>query len=841
MVGYLEIFTPFLNRQIHGRGVIINILSLYEDNAEEDIEEALREFREQVKQHTLRSMKAEMAPWTKDYTPELGDINTKLMITKQKNRVHSQSKTVKYGQVFSTNKAMVLAKGGHGTGKTLLSKKIAHDWAKGIFTQFYLVFVVFLDLIGSFTSLEDVIAQQYCHNDTQRQSIKHIFENLGKKCLVIIDVGNENMSNIWSKIPWSKFNFLVTLNHLKDKNIEDRFDTICEIQGFTRTESESLVVKDKSRLDAILNCKLQVPVAFSTCTENCNPMLVMFLCFLDDSALDRSIENESLSLCAIFMKLVTLVSKQGFDAFCSEVRSFGGMILQRLQVGKRLVGHFSKAFSLLVQHGSQSSFLHRSIELFLGAFYFMLMLSDGESMESLFGLDCQNPIFFTNSLSLYFCLSLLKDKSPISVSRREAAYKHLKAFVLKHFNSVQLDLMSIAKLHPTLSYSYAYRYKDELVLDFLNDILSECQNARILFLSQDFPGNEILSRMQSSFKNLSMILCVNPMEMINPVVLPDAEADSPELKLVLHNQSTDFIDQMRNALLSSKRQFSLHVLASNVNKPMIEFSTFTQGNVTKLHMQHDMSQSYRCFLQNTHDLPSCQFLTHLSLTSSKLDIDDSVFKALSKAVQEGKLPNLSHLSFARLKEVVKNKLHLLFQTPWSNLLQLDLSDCQLDENDVQIVLGATDPGQQNLFPVLSSLAIDLRHFKNVDRGNLLTQQWTSLTTLDMSYSGSGNFQTSTLTGAVNNGIVPNLTTLKLWDCKLSVAELTLNAIGSNLKLKSFALTGSLQSKRAIDLKLLAKQNFITKLRHLDLSYSCFEGFLFHLLCHRFPLLESLKL
>ena len=85
------------------------------------------------------------------------------------------------------------------------------------------------------------------------------------------------------------------------------------------------------------------------------------------------------------------------------------------------------------------------------------------------------------------------------------------------------------------------------------------------------------------------------MEMINPAVLPDSETDSSELKLVLHNQSKNFIDKMRNVLLSSNRQFSLHFLASNGNKPMIEFSSFTQGNVTKLHMQHDMSQSYRCF------------------------------------------------------------------------------------------------------------------------------------------------------------------------------------------------------------------------------------------------------
>ena len=46
-----------------------NILSSHEDDAQEDVEEALREFREQLKQHTLETTKPEMAPWAKDYTP----------------------------------------------------------------------------------------------------------------------------------------------------------------------------------------------------------------------------------------------------------------------------------------------------------------------------------------------------------------------------------------------------------------------------------------------------------------------------------------------------------------------------------------------------------------------------------------------------------------------------------------------------------------------------------------------------------------------------------------------------------------------------------------------------
>ena len=126
--------------------------------------------------------------------------------------------------------------------------------------------------------------------------------------------------------------------HLADENIDNKFSKVCKIQGFTRKEAESLIVKDKSRISVIPNCKTLVPVT----SDKYNPMLVMFLCVLDESALDRLINNESMSPCATFLKLVLLVSKQVLEAFCKEVMSFGRMLLQRLQLGKSLVGHFSQ-------------------------------------------------------------------------------------------------------------------------------------------------------------------------------------------------------------------------------------------------------------------------------------------------------------------------------------------------------------------------------------------------------------------------------------------------------------------------------------------------------------------
>ena len=54
----------------------------------------------------------------------------------------------------------VLVKGDPGVGKTSLLKRIASDWAKGIFTAFSVVFFVFLKLVKPGDAIENVIIDQ---------------------------------------------------------------------------------------------------------------------------------------------------------------------------------------------------------------------------------------------------------------------------------------------------------------------------------------------------------------------------------------------------------------------------------------------------------------------------------------------------------------------------------------------------------------------------------------------------------------------------------------------------------------------------------------------------------
>ena len=54
----------------------------------------------------------------------------------------------------------ILIKGGPGTGKTSLVKKIAWDWAKRIFVKVSIVFFVFLKLVKPGHFVEDAIIHQ---------------------------------------------------------------------------------------------------------------------------------------------------------------------------------------------------------------------------------------------------------------------------------------------------------------------------------------------------------------------------------------------------------------------------------------------------------------------------------------------------------------------------------------------------------------------------------------------------------------------------------------------------------------------------------------------------------
>ena len=169
-----------------------------------------------------------------------------------------------------------------------------------------------------------------------------------------------------------------------------------------------------------------------------------------------------------------------------------------------------------------------------------------------------------------------------------------------------------------------------------------CTNKKVLILNDDFPVIQVLSGMGSLFSNLKSIIFVNKHEMIDLGVLdqPNFETDDSELNIVLQNQSGECTSEVLRNMQDSHRKFSLSFIGCDKNKSMVEFSTFTQSYVTKLHFQQSVLARSSCLLNCMHELPSCPFLTHISVQSSHFRIHENVLHALSKGVQEDNLPNL---------------------------------------------------------------------------------------------------------------------------------------------------------------------------------------------------------
>ena len=67
-------------------------------------------------------------------------------------------------------------------GKTTLVKKVAWDWAKGIFTAVSIVFFVFLKLVNPGDTIENVIIDQTPvleGLDVTGAKVKHILDKFG--------------------------------------------------------------------------------------------------------------------------------------------------------------------------------------------------------------------------------------------------------------------------------------------------------------------------------------------------------------------------------------------------------------------------------------------------------------------------------------------------------------------------------------------------------------------------------------------------------------------------------------------------------------------------------------
>ena len=207
-------------------------------------------------------------------------------------------------------------------------------------------------------------------------------------------------------------NFLLTSRPHRIGNVKEYSQTIVRVDGFTYYEAKTFASKRLNNNVAITKAVLRFnPTGANTDKEplyRC-PILLAFLCILSrEEEIDLSIKTMGIG--EIYTRMVRCLYKRfairrGTDfnnqSFMEIMRSIGKLaykmllsdnsLLKRSDV-MRVVGGLAFEIGLLIGHEEFRliqnetadifvTFPHRSIQEFLGAFYFMLMLSEEESFE----------------------------------------------------------------------------------------------------------------------------------------------------------------------------------------------------------------------------------------------------------------------------------------------------------------------------------------------------------------------------------------------------------------------------------------------------------------------------
>ena len=332
-------------------------------------------------------------------------------------------------------------------GKTTLCRKIWWDWARKEFTAFSIAFLVYLRKVKPNKSIEDVIIEQNPILEELRTpvtpaKIRNILRKFGNRCLLILDgydeydrSTNEEVSKIINGEKYLFCNLIVTSRpHRSSPNLT-KFSVV-RIEGFNRDKAKqcaSKILKDDERKIRFvlsfnpLNFIEDVP--FHKC-----PILFSFLCLsVKENEIDlvqRPTHNGEIYTKMVFAlyKKYTIRKEVEFESseFMEIVRNIGKLalktllsehsFLKRSEVIKE-VGKDAFDYGLLigdddfrstdVTHDIVITFPHPSIQMFLGALYFVLMLDGDESIETLLDGDCRKPIFMEKPLFLHFCLWFL--------------------------------------------------------------------------------------------------------------------------------------------------------------------------------------------------------------------------------------------------------------------------------------------------------------------------------------------------------------------------------------------------------------------------------------------------
>ena len=378
----------------------------------------------------------------------------------------------------------VLIKGHPGKGKTTLMKKMGWDWAAGIFKKFSIFFFIFLKLVRPQETIENVIIHHHPilkATNTKPSRLKQILETFGDRCLIIFDgldehaLGkNQDVLEIirGEKLPYCSI--VVTSRPHCTAQFEQYFHTIAQVDGFTEEKARQFamcILKDNKKVEAILNYSPSWD--FSSMFHDKlfqTPILLLFLCILvKENEFDLEKEHSNwtgfgalyfrLSKCLYrkfterkgisyveeeFLDVIARIGKLAWKMFTSKERFQKSNVID-------IVGADAFDYGFLIGHedyrlfGDETAdviitFVHRSLQDFYGAFYFIWSLLMGRKIKALVGSDGKRSQILTNPLLLQFCLVFTNRKYFPRQASRYVPNDHFIHFGRNQSGTIQLTV-----------------------------------------------------------------------------------------------------------------------------------------------------------------------------------------------------------------------------------------------------------------------------------------------------------------------------------------------------------------------------------------------------------------
>ena len=307
----------------------------------------------------------------------------------------------------------------------------------------------------------------------------------------------------------------------------------------------------------------------------------------------------------------------------------------------------------------------------------------------------------------------------------------------------------------------------------MKDVLGRCRQITHIVMDTEHPVNWVLQSIRPVFKFLKLIK-IGPTadsmfafkESLEHAVTLHSENNylneeelvpGDYLKLFLSwysawNRTSELISEVLRHCLSSKRHLVIYI------------DIFGKGGQCVVDLDKVLNRAVRGMCLSAHskvkfqgDVPHCPSLTHLSFRKTN---DSHLLHALSRAVQNNRLPKLAYLSLAFCQFFnIDGILPLLFQKGCATLDHLNMCNVVLDDKDIEFLNSVNMDTERSPLPNLSSLVFSSRSFSGdaFKVSSLFQQPWKNLKSFTIHDDGSIGTE---IVEILNSGKMPSLTELR---------------------------------------------------------------------------------